>query len=137
MKNRVSHICVIDENKNIYLENNSRLKWLTFIWWKVEEWESFEEWALRELSQETWGYIELNEWVLKEIEINTETVNWILWNWKLYWLEITEKSWHDLIYKQKNIIKVSIKNIEKVNISDKINKNNLINRIKLTLKQYI
>ena len=137
MENKVSHICIVDEEKNIYFENNKRLKGLSFIWWKLENWEDSEEWALRELFQETGGFFNFKKWILDEIENNSENVDWIIWDWKLYWLKISKKVWDLLIGSQKNIVKVNIDQIDLVNISEKLNKENLIKRIKLTIKKYL
>jgi hypothetical protein len=136
--NRVSHICLIDENQNIYFDDNKKLDWLSFIWWKLKENEDFLDWAFRELNEETRSFFNIiNKTVLELIEDNSEIIDWILWEWKLYWLKISSNQWDLLLKNANNIKKVSLKNLEKTLFSKKINKNNLINRVKKTIETLI
>lgn len=136
--NKVAHICIIDEKNHIHFEDNKFLWWLTFIWWKLEEkdlWK-FSKAIIRETVQETEGILKLNEKDLIKIEENTEKVNNIEWEWTLYWIKIKSSIWEKLINNTNNRIKrVFKKDIETTKYSPKINKVNIIRKIKLTINK--
>ena len=48
---------VIDEDSNIYLENNTVIWSLSFIGWKLEKWENAIEALKREIGEELWLYL--------------------------------------------------------------------------------
>ncbi len=55
-------------------EENKRFNWkLTLLWWKLEDWEDFKSWLLRELREESW--INFSKDDLIEINNNDKLVS--------------------------------------------------------------
>lgn len=136
--NKVSHICLIDENENIYFEENPSLKWLSFIWWKLELEESFLDWAFRELNEETNQFFNfLPKSVLELIEENSDEVRWILWKWTLYWLKISSNQWDLLLNNAKNIKKVAREALENTSFAPDLDKEQIITRTLKTINKLI
>lgn len=50
--NRSAQAIIVDRDENIYLERNSKIWSLSFVWWALEEWEDFETALQREIWEE-------------------------------------------------------------------------------------
>ena len=77
--NYSSQAIIVDEDRNIYLERNSKIWSLSFIGGKVEEGENYESALLREIREELWIYLTVDK--LLEWEVQPErafpTGSWI------------------------------------------------------------
>ena len=136
IEKKSSHIAIIDEEWNIYFDNNLKLKWLSLVWWSLEKWESHKQWVLREVWEETWIVDKITEELIIFIENNQEIVNNILWLWEFYWLKITKTRWDKIIEEKNNIRRVNYSELEDCPISEKLNKESIIKRINLVIDYY-
>ena len=80
-----SHAAILSEDKScFYWEKNVRFDGkITFFWWKLEEWEDYMEWLLRELKEETWVDFKSTQFYLLE-EKQSVIINDNIFIWNLY-----------------------------------------------------
>lgn len=86
-----SHAAILSEDKScFYWEKNVRFDGkITFFWWKLEEWEDYMEWLLRELKEETWVDFKSTQFYLLE-EKQSVIINDNIFIWNLYLIYATQ-----------------------------------------------
>lgn len=85
-----SHILIVDNENNLYLENNTRVNAIAMWWGKKEGNEIPIQTAVRELTEETGVLISYK--YLQEVDTdNGEVVQWKMFRSVLYLLRITNK----------------------------------------------
>lgn len=87
-----SHAAILSEDKScFYWEKNVRFDGkITFFWWKLEEWEDYMEWLLRELKEETWVDFKSTQFFLLE-EKQSVIINDNIFIWNLYLIYATQR----------------------------------------------
>lgn len=87
---KTAHAAIISEDlTKVYWEKNKRFNDdFTFFWWKLEDWEDYKTWLLRELQEETW--INFSDKIIHILEEKKSVIiglNEFIWN--LYLIYIT------------------------------------------------
>lgn len=85
-----SHAVILSEDSSyFYWEKNVRFDGkITFFWWKLEKWEDFMEWLLRELEEETGVDFKDNSFYLLE-DKQPVTIKNNIFIWNLYLIYAT------------------------------------------------
>ena len=85
-----SHAAILSEDSSyFYWEKNVRFDGkITFFWWKLEKWEDFMEWLLRELKEETGVDFKGNSLYLLE-DKQSVIINDNIFIWNLYLIYAT------------------------------------------------
>ena len=125
-----SQVVIIDQEKNIYVENN-RYWCLAFFWWKAESWEKAINTAIRELKQEI-GIVVFAEDLI-ELENDLKKLKHGTFNSTLYLLNISNKVWEQ-IKRIKDTVKITMQDLEKSEQEFMTGKKDFLRRIKLALE---
>ena len=112
-----SHAVLLSADKKFfYGEKNVRFNHnITFFWWKLENWDTFDTWLIRELLEETWVNFKNTDKILLE---NKQSV--VIWNinfiWNLYLIYVTKNQIETILgQKHGRNIEISTKEIDSIN----------------------
>lgn len=132
MKNiKSSQVIILDEDNNIYLENNKKYNCVSLFWWKIEVLEEPVEAIIRELKEELDLIVSID--CLDFIERETENLKH--WKFKsyLYLLRISNESWEYILDEKYDSFKLKFEDFDKKIGKTMIEKNNLKRKLKSVL----
>lgn len=102
---RVSHAVVIDESWRVYFDQNPRLKWLTLLWWKYEDWEDDETCIQRELPEEGGFSLEeaISVYIIRVNEVLEDNQTRFIWVTRA--IKISDRLWEKISEKD-NVVRM-------------------------------